>query len=167
MKRLLPDHCVLTRTPEGLRRMRSRSAGLPARFRSVLFLVDGSQPLHRILAKAGQLGPLLEGQLAELLDMGLIEIAGQPRAVAANVAPIVGAKMRLLDSLEKLDHGRLARRGSSLVEARSWKELARNTRELALVVQDVAGDDAAAGFWAEAKEILLACRGLDSAGQPR
>jgi len=50
-QRSLPEDCVLARTPEGSRRMRDRAAGLPARLRSVLFLVDGSQPVRRILAK--------------------------------------------------------------------------------------------------------------------
>jgi hypothetical protein len=65
-QRSLPEDCVLARTPEGSRRMRDRAAGLPARLRSVLFLVDGSQPVRRILARRASSVPLLEEQLMEL-----------------------------------------------------------------------------------------------------
>ena len=110
----LPDDCVLARTPEGTRRMRDRTAGLPARLRSVLFLVDGSQTVRRIVGRAGQLGPLLEEQLSELLELGLVHGVGgeMPEAVATRapqpaagtkVVPIVGAKLQLLESLERLD----------------------------------------------------------------
>src|SRR5262245_51016483 len=123
-RRSLPEDCVLTRTSEGSRRMRDRSAGLPARLRSVLFLVDGSQSVQRILAKAGQLGPILEDQLVELLDMGLLE--GAPRAEGAQPTPkapycpvpIVGAKVQLLAALERFGGGRMKDRGSMLFEAR-------------------------------------------------
>lgn len=169
MTRTLPDDCVLARTAEGTRRMRDRAAGLPARLRSVLFLVDGSQSVQRILTRAGQLGPLLEGQLVELLELGLVEgISGcgaiaapaKPRAPSdsARIAPILGAKMKLLDSLERLDRGAMTEHGSTLVEARSWRELATNARALALLIQRHAGPEVATRFWAEAKEILVACR---------
>ena len=153
--------------------MRDRAAGLPARLRSVLFLVDGSQSVRRILTRAGQLGPILEGQLFELLDLGLVEgVSGcgpvaqavKPRspAVDARIAPILGAKMKLLDSLERLDGGATARRGSTLVEAKSWRELATNARALALLIQRDAGPEVATRFWAEAKEILVASRQLET-----
>ena len=159
-QRSLPEDCVLARTPEGSRRMRDRAAGLPARLRSVLFLVDGSQPVRRILAKAGQLGPLLEEQLMELLDMGLLE--GAPRVHRPAAVPIVGAKVQLLDAFERYSGDRMKSHGSTLVEARSWKDLASRARSLSLVIQESAGPDAAARFWAEAKEILVACRGHEA-----
>jgi hypothetical protein len=159
-QRSLPEDCVLARTPEGSRRMRDRAAGLPARLRSVLFLVDGSQPVRRILAKAGQLGPLLEEQLMELLDMGLLE--GAPRVHKPAAVPIVGAKVQLLNAFERYSGDRMKSHGSTLVEARSWKDLASRARSLSLVIQESAGPDAAARFWAEAKEILVACRGHEA-----
>ena len=159
-QRSLPEDCVLARTPEGSRRMRDRAAGLPARLRSVLFLVDGSQPVRRILAKAGQLGPLLEEQLMELLDMGLLE--GAPRVHRPAAVPIVGAKVQLLDAFERYSGDRMKSHGSTLVEARSWKDLASRARSLSLVIHESAGPDAAMRFWAEAKEILVACRGHEA-----
>ena len=174
-KRSLPEDCVLARTPEGTRRMRDRTAGLPARLRSVLFLVDGSQTVQRILGRAGQLGPLLEDQLGELFDLGLVHGVGgdMPEAVARpapqrvpdakGMVPIVGAKLQLLESLERLDAGRMKQHGSTLVEARSWSELASRARSLSFVIRDVAGAEAATRFWSEAKQILVTCRGQESA----
>jgi hypothetical protein len=159
-RRSLPEDCVLARTPEGARRMRDRAAGLPARLRSVLFLVDGSQPVHRILARAGQLGPLLEEQLMELLDMGLLE--GAPRVAKVAAVPIVGAKAQLLTAFERYAAARMKDHGSALVEARTWKDLASRARSLSLVVHESAGADAANRFWAEAKEILVAYRGQEA-----
>jgi hypothetical protein len=171
--RSLPDNCVLARTPEGTRRMRDRSAGLPARLRSVLFLVDGTQTVHRIIGRAGQLGALLEEQLVELLDLGLLEgVSGEMPEACATIAlhsptkgvPIVDAKVRLLESLERLEGGRMKQHGSALVEARSWRDLATRTRDLSVTIRDSAGPDAATRFWSEAKQILVACRGQEVEG---
>jgi hypothetical protein len=159
-RRSLPEDCVLARTPEGARRMRDRAAGLPARLRSVLFLVDGSQPVRRILARAGQLGPLLEEQLMELLDMGLLE--GAPRVEKVAAVPIVGAKAQLLTAFERYAGPRMKDHGSALVEARSWKDLASRARSLSLVIHEAAGTESANRFWAEAKEILVAYRGQET-----
>jgi hypothetical protein len=174
-RRSLPEGCVLERTAEGTRRMRDRSAGLPARLRSVLFLVDGSQPASRILGKAGQLGPLLEDQLAELLDMGLLVSIGggaprKPAAPAARasavpnvpVAPIVAAKVRLLEALERVTGGRMKENGSTLIQASTWKDLATRARSLQAAIHAVAGPEASIQFWTEAKEILVACRGQEA-----
>jgi len=180
-RRSLPEGCILERTTEGTRRMRDRSAGLPARLRSVLFLVDGSQPAARILGKAGQLGPLLEDQLVELMEMGLVVGSGgqgmAPRASApapavrmpaprpmgnAPVVPIIGAKVQLLECLERVTGGRMKQQGSTLVEARTWKDLAANARALSAAIQECAGADAAAQFWAEAKDILVTFRGQEA-----
>lgn len=178
-RRSLPEDCVLARTPEGTRRMRDRSAGLPARLRSVLFLVDGSQPVRRILGRAGQLGPLLEDQLSELLEMGLVEgisgcgpVATAVRAApsafvpSGKVVPIVDAKVRLLESLERIEGGRLKKEGATLVEARTWRDLATRARELSEAVRDCAGAEAAARFWAEAKRILVDCRRQEGGSRP-
>jgi len=180
-RRSLPEGCILERTAEGTRRMRDRSAGLPARLRSVLFVVDGSQPVSRILGKAGQLGPLLEDQLVELMDMGLVVGVGgpaiAPRAAApaaavraapprpmgnVPVVPIIGAKVQLLECLERVSGGRMKQHGSTLVEARTWKDLATNARALTVIIQECAGPEAAARFWAEAKEILVTFRGQEA-----
>lgn len=174
--RSLPEDCVLARTAEGTRRMRDRSAGLPARLRSVLFLVDGTQTVRRIMGRAGQLGPLLEEQLVELLDLGLLEgVSGEmPEASGLTATPlptagtkgvpIVDAKVRLLESLERLEGGRMKQHGSALVEARSWRDLATRTRDLSLAIRHSAGPDAATRFWSEAKKILVACRGQEVEG---
>jgi hypothetical protein len=184
-RRSLPEDCVLERTAEGTRRMRDRSAGLPARLRSVLFVVDGAQPVARILGKAGQLRPLLEDQLVELMDMGLVVgIGGQPMELRpqapvpavrvapprpmgnAPVVPIIGAKVQLLDCLERVSGGRMKQEGSTLVEARTWKDLASRARSLSAAIQDCAGPEAAARFWTEAKEILVTFRGQDAEARP-
>jgi hypothetical protein len=178
-RRSLPDDCVLARTPEGTRRMRDRSAGLPARLRSVLFLVDGSQSLSRILGRAGQLGPLLEDQLAELIDMGLVHGVGDavpvaapakaPRLAAAPAAagksvPIVDAKVRLLESFERAAGGPMKQAGSSLVEARTWRDLAGRARDLSFALRQAGSEAAATRFWSEAKQILVSCREREADG---
>jgi hypothetical protein len=157
--------------------MRDRSAGLPARLRSVLFLVDGSQTARGIIARAGQLGPLLEEQLAELHELGLVQgVNGELSPVKATRSvqveapvkggvPIVGAKVQLLESLERLHGGRMKEHGSTLVEARSWSELASRARSLSFVIREVAGVDAATRFWSEAKEILVTYRGREAVAQ--
>ena len=180
-RRSLPKDCILERTAEGTRRMRDRAAGLPARLRSVLVLVDGSQPASRILGKAGQLGPLLEDQLVELLEMGLVVGTGgeamAPRAAASTqpvrtaaprpmgnvpVVPIIGAKVQLLECLERVSGGRMKQQSSTLVEARTWKDLAMRARSLQAAIDAVAGPEAAMRFWAEAKEILVTFRDQES-----
>ena len=96
----------------------------------------------------------------ELLDMGLLE--GAPRVHRPAAVPIVGAKVQLLDAFERYSGDRMKSHGSTLVEARSWKDLASRARSLSLVIHESAGPDAATRFWAEAKEILVACRGHEA-----
>lgn len=163
------------RTAEGTRKMRSHAADITPKLRSVLFLVDGVQPVQKILERAGDLRPLLESQLAELLRLGLAQPVGDApahvrshahaptRAIASEprdeepsgIPPIVGAKMQLLKQLEILDGQALRQYSAWLVEAHSWRELASRTKDLARTLQDVAGADASLAFWISAKEILV------------
>ena len=163
--RVLPDDCVLVRTPEGARKMRDRSEGLAPKLRSVLFLVDGTRPVRAMLERAGTLGSLLESQFMELIDLGLVQCrdgrfvrrapgrAGVPAPRPADaLAAIVGAKIRLLDALEQAaDAKSVAPHAAALIEARNWRDLAQRARNAALELQSHA-------FWEKAKQILLASR---------
>lgn len=171
----LPDGCVLVRTTQGTQKMRSHGADITPKLRSVLFLIDGVQPAQRILERAGDLRPLLESQLAELLRLGLAKpadgaadgpVPGPVRGhvpvrhdaaggVPSGIPPIVGAKMQLLRQLEILDGRELRKYSASLVEARSWRELATRAKDLSRTLHDVAGAEAALHFWTCAKQILV------------
>ena len=158
--RTLPDDCVLVRTPAGARKMRDRGEGLAPKLRSVLFLVDGSRPVHELLERAGMLGGLLESQFLELLDLGLVECRNGKatrRAPAVprptnEVAGIVGAKIRLLDALEQAADARAtAPHAGAIIDARNWRDLAYRTRAAAVALEHPQ-------FWARAKQILVAAR---------
>jgi hypothetical protein len=175
--RTLPDDCVLVRTPAGTRKMRDRAQGLPPKLRSVLFLVDGTRPVHALLERAGTLGGLLESQFVELLDLGLVEcrdgkVTGRraPSAMLRKPAPaealaaIVGAKIRLIDALEAAGGSpALDRHAGPLTEARTWRDLAHRARVAAVEVQETRGAQAAAEFWGRAKQILVASRDGEAA----
>lgn len=184
----LPDDCVLARTADGTRKMRSHAADITPKLRSVLFLIDGVQPVRKLLDRAGELRPLLEAQLIELLQRGLVEAnhqaprnAGSPSMAppqgtlsllahrtppapsVSGVPAIVGAKMQLLAQLESLAGESLCQYSATLVEARTWPDLARRAKEVARVLENRGGcPEAAAIFWARAKEILVTWRGKNS-----
>jgi len=155
--RTLPDDCVLVRTAAGARKMRDRGEGLAPKLRSVLFLVDGTRPVRALLERAGKLGGLLESQLLELLDLGLVECRdgkAAPRVArpAADATAIVGAKIRLLDALEQAaDAKTVASHAGLIIEARNWRDLALRTRAAAVALEH-------AQFWARAKQILVSAR---------
>jgi hypothetical protein len=180
----LPEHCVLMRTSDGTRKMRSHKADITPKLRSVLFLIDGVQPVSRMLDRAGDLRSLLETQLAELIRLDLVEVTGvgaagivapvaerestpSPTAAAvaaadrADIPPIVGAKMQLLRQLELVGGRELKQYSAALIEARSWRDLAARTKELSRTLQEVAGTEAASIYWTRAKKILVTWRGKE------
>ena len=59
----------------------------------------------------------------------------------------------------------MKQQGSTLVEARTWKDLAANARALTAAIHECAGPEAASRFWTEAKEILTTFRGQESEGR--
>jgi hypothetical protein len=69
--------------------------------------------------------------------------------------------MHLLRQLDILDNYALTRYSASLVEARSWHDLAARAKDLSHSVREVAGSEAALVFWARAKEILVTWKGKD------
>ena len=175
--RALPDDCVLVRTAAGTRKMRDRAEGLPPKLRSVLFLVDGTRPVHALLERAGTFGELLESQFLELLVLGLVECRhgkvtarrepqGRVRKnnPAETLTAIVGAKIRLLDALEATAGPRAANQhAGALTEARTWRDLAHRTRTTAIALQEAMGAQAAAEFWGRAKRILVTARAGEAA----
>jgi len=175
--RALPDDCVLVRTAAGTSQMRDRAQGLPPKLRSVLFLVDGTRPVHALLERAGMLGELLESQFLDLLDLGLVACRdgkvmarrapqGTSRKADAvdGLAAIVGAKIRLLDALEAAAGVRAVNQHAAhLTEARTWRDLAQRARTTAMALQDARDGQAAAEFWGRAKQILVAARDGEAA----
>lgn len=163
--------------------MRHHSSDITPKLRSVLFLIDGVQPTQKILERAGALRPLLESQLGELLRLGLVDTVGRATRSAAApakptcvpvaeirqsdlhaspaVRPIVGAKIQLLRQLENFDTRELAPYSASLVDARSWHDLAVRTKDLSRSLKGIAGNEEASIFWASAKKILVTWRGKD------
>jgi hypothetical protein len=191
----LPEDCVLVRTADGTRKMRSHAAGITPKLRSVLFLIDGVQPAKKILERAGSLRPLLESQLDELLRLGLVQTvsgaanssqASAKKPVAApeceaatatlhshvietadGIPPIVGAKMELLKMLESLEGHELVEYATPLIEARCWRELASRSKDLSHTLKVIAGAEVSAVFWARAKFILTGWRGKEISPQQR
>ncbi len=176
-----PDDCVLVRTADGTRKMRSHASDITPKLRSVLFLIDGVQSTLKILARAGDLRPLLESQLTELHRLGLVEaIDGKDssvrpcvRSMSGAITPagisesksiipaIVCARMQLLRLLERLHGHELQQYSAPLLEARSWRELATGAKDLSRTLHDVVGAEAALDFWTSAKKILTTWRGKE------
>jgi hypothetical protein len=174
LKRSLPDHWVLARTASGDCMMRTRAAELAPKLRAVLFLVDGNQSARKILGHAGNLRELLESQLVELIDLGLVEPLGghatpgaavcvEPGAntSAPLVPPLVGAKMQILSQLEELDAEKARSFGAELIDTRSWRDLAAKTKDIAIRLSDIIDAEAGLAFWTRSKVILVAWRSKD------
>ena len=153
---LAPDS-LLSRTPEGTRKLSIRTPELAPKLRSALFLVSGRHTFGDLLDLAGGLAHVLEAQIRILFDMGLIQVAGEPRtrAPAADELPVAGARIQLVKRIEATG----CREAQPLVEriraARTLPELAECAREAATRVQQSMGRPAAEQFWSYAKEILI------------
>ena len=176
--------CILARTEEGIRKMRSRSPDVSPKLRSVLFLVDGSRSYGELLDRAGSFQDMLESQIQRLLELGLVETREAPpsgakpardplattpfrreaAAAPTDLSPIIAAKMQLLLRLEATGATDTDLFGSDLLEAKTLKELAQRAKNVSLRLREAIGAQAADAFWSQAKEILLAWRDL---GTPR
>lgn len=174
--KLLTTDSVLQRTAEGVLAMRERSAALPPKLRSVLFIIDGNSTLGDLLDRAGSLATLLEQQVEELVRLGLVEAlkpAGLGRDLRVGEAttpyaknkekpqdlhPLVAAKMQLMLRLESIPSPDIDRLGADILEAKTLRDLAivasTVTNELALSV----GIERSQAFWIDAKTIIMKWR---------
>lgn len=155
---------VLRRTAEGTRQMGARDSHLSPRLRSVLFLVTGRATVAETLDGAGALRNILQGQITVLIEMGLVEAVGTARAAPpagpVELPPVAGAKIELLRRLEASGSCEAALLADELLDARSLRELALRSREIAYRLRDADGSAIAESFWHEAKRILVAWRDL-------
>ena len=153
---LAPDS-LLARTPEGTRKLSARTPELASKLRSALFLVSGRHTFGDLLDLAGGLAHVLEAQIRTLLDMGLIQVAGEPRARApsAEELPLAGARIQLVKRIEAMDCPEAAALIARFRGACTLAELAEGARDTALRLQQTMGREDAEQFWSRAKEILI------------
>jgi hypothetical protein len=152
---LRPDS-ILSRTPEGTRKLSTRTPELASKLRSALFLVSGRNTFGDLLALAGGLAHVLEAQIRTLLDMGLIEVADQPgtRTPVAEL-PVAGARIQLAKRIEATGCPEAPALIERLREAHTLAELAERAREATLRVQETMGRPEAEQFWSHARGILI------------
>ncbi|MEP7068109.1 MAG: hypothetical protein ABI789_02665 [Usitatibacter sp.] len=150
---------ILLRTAEGTRRMSTRDTDLSSKLRSVLFLITGRATVAELLDGAGNMRDILEGQVATLIEMDLVE-AVSTSPPPPELPPVAGAKIELLKRLEASGSCEAALLADELLDARTLRELAVRAREIAYRLRDVDGNAIAEKFWAEAKKILVAWRDL-------
>jgi hypothetical protein len=152
---------LLRRTAEGTRQMSTRDSDLSPRMRSVLFLVTGRSTVADTLASAGGMRNMLKGQIITLIEMGLVEAVGTAAAeIAGELPPVAAAKIELLRRLEASGSSEASILAGELLEARTLRELALCSREIAYRLRDADGNVIAESFWNEAKRILVAWRDL-------
>jgi hypothetical protein len=180
-KLFLHQDSVLTRTEDGTAKMRARTTDLSPKLRAVLFLVDGQRTYGELLDRAGALRDLLDSQLRDLIAMGLL-IAGIPvrgggiadatdatapvsrghGPKAADLPPVVAAKMQLLLRLESIRSEDIDILGAELLEARTLRDLAVTAKSVAGRLRASAGPEESDRFWRQAKEILTAWRDISA-----
>ncbi|MBL8513885.1 MAG: hypothetical protein JNJ55_07825 [Betaproteobacteria bacterium] len=171
---------VLTRTESGTAKMRARTSDITPKLRSVLFLIDGERTLGDLLNRAGSLANLLESQIRQLIDLGLVRVEGSdatgrdPNETTAttpvarhkpkpsDIPPVVAAKMQLLLRLEHTQSKDVDLLGAELLEAKTLKELAYTAKSVTNQLSMSVGTDRSQQFWKDAKEILTAWRDLAS-----
>jgi hypothetical protein len=153
---LAPDS-LLSRTAEGTRKLSTRTPELTSKLRSALFLVSGRHTFGDLLGLAGGLAHVLEAQFRTLLDMGLIEVAGEPgaRTPSTDELPVAGARIQLLKRIEATACPGATALVASIRAARTLAELAERAREATVRVQETMGREEAEHFWSRAKEILI------------
>lgn len=88
-----------------------------------------------------------------------------PPAAPAFLAPVAGAKIQLLRSLEASGSSEAALMADELLDARTLHELAARARDIALRLRESDGRKLAETFWCQAKEILTRWRDLAAAGR--
>ena len=72
----MTNNDILVKTLRGVEALRTRSAGLPQRLRTVLILVDGSRSAGALRAAAGGVGAAPDC-LKTLLEQGLVQLLSQ------------------------------------------------------------------------------------------
>lgn len=161
--------------------MRTRKQTVSPKLRAVLFLIDGSQSFGQLLERAGSLSDLLESQIRELLDLGLIyvlntdpsssrdaidestaQVSPGYRAPAKDLPPLVAAKMQLLLRLENTNSDEVDLLGAELLDAKNLRDLAFTAKSVTARLTRTAGSDKSQQFWSDAKEILVAWRDLSA-----
>ena len=154
---------VLTRTREGTLKMRARSPQVSPKLRSVLFLISGLQSYRELLERAGGLRGVLDAQIHALLEMGLIEVHREGARLDDSppqgaLPAVAAAKIELLKRIEAAAGKDADRFAAGLLAARTLRDLAERSKEVALMLQASAGSAVADAFWTQAKEILLTWR---------
>ena len=173
MGETLAPESLIARTFEGTRKMNARSPDLSPKLRAVLFLFSEQKTYGELLDRAGSLRSLLASQIQTLLEKGLVEVAGwdetrrpKPTAPAAapdsaqlpDLPPVAAAKIQLLKRLEASGVRNARQFAAELLAARTLRELAERSRELAIRLQSAGSLEAGEDFWSHAKDVLLAWR---------
>jgi hypothetical protein len=83
-----PD-TVLAKSLIGLEEIEARSRGLHPRLRQALVRVDGTRTIRELVAEAGPLGELVAAQIEELVRLGYVIDASQPRALDIRVLTLL------------------------------------------------------------------------------
>jgi hypothetical protein len=166
----LDRYRFLARTREGAWQVSAPPDNLAPNLRAMLVQASGRVTVGEILDRAGAMSNIVEGQITTLIEMGLVELARAPAEQPAasgtvsekplEMQPVAGAKIELLKQLEASGSCEAALLADDLLDARTLRELALRTREIAYRLRDVDGNAIAEAFWNQAKKILLARRDL-------
>jgi hypothetical protein len=175
---LLATDSVLTRTESGTAKMRARTSDITPKLRSVLFLIDGEHTFGDLLGRAGSLANLLESQIRQLIDLGLVSVEGSSapgrdpleaeattpvarhKPKPSDLPPVVAAKMQLMLRLENTHSKDVDLLGAELLEAKTLKELAYTAKSVTNQLSMSVGTERSQQFWKDAKEILTAWRDM-------
>ncbi len=169
---------ILVRTDTGMAAMRDHAAELKPKLRAVLFLIDGRSTVGELLERAGTLHNILLEQLDELLRLEHVRpvdrhgaserfdgaatrpIGSGSTARAADLSPLMAAKMQLLNRLEKLAGTDADYMGAELISAQTLGELAVNAKLVSVALESVVGAEQSQLWWEDAKLILVAWRDM-------
>jgi hypothetical protein len=92
MRTRLDRFRFLSRTPEGAWVVSAPSDDLAPELRAMLFLASGRVTVGEILDRAGTMSGVLEGQIATLIEMGLVELARAPAMQPPGEAPLLARR---------------------------------------------------------------------------
>ena len=173
----------LRRSSAGTAKMRARTSDIAPKLRAVLFLIDGERTYGELLDRSGALRDLLDSQLRDLINMGLVEVIppgggsvspelaeatapmNRHKPKAQDLPPVVAAKMQLLLRLETIRSDDVDLLGAQLLEAKNLKDLAVSAKAVAEQLKVSASALESERFWRQAKEILTAWRDLSAKDQ--
>ncbi|HUQ29055.1 MAG TPA: hypothetical protein VM051_10695 [Usitatibacter sp.] len=147
---------TLELTAEGERCLASRGNEVSAKLRGVLTLFRGVVTLGEVLDQAGSTRTWMENCIIELLEAALIRVVS-PSQQAANGA-VARAKIELLRQLQSSGSFEATLLADELLHARTLRELAELSRDIAKRLRESDGDAVAEPFWNEAKRILVRWR---------